>query len=106
MEAGAAIAHKPSWRMEGWRDGGMASSLLRDLAHLPQSHLPSGWSHGPLVGWQELGAELPVELRGEGEGGHWGKQGINTGFRLSAALLCSGSVSPSHTSCQNVLSYS
>lgn len=44
--------HRPSWKMEG-----MASSLLlRDLAHLPPSHLPADWSHGPLVWWQDSGS--------------------------------------------------
>lgn len=40
---------------------GMASCLLGDLAHLALSHLPTEWSHGLPVRWQESGAKLPTE---------------------------------------------
>lgn len=94
-QGGTAAAHRPSWK--GWHP---AYSWIWPTLLFPVS--PLRGVTGSQSGGKSQGLSCPWS---SWERESRDKQGINAGFRLSAAGLGSGSMSPLHTSCHQVLSY-
>lgn len=88
-EGSIAAAHRPSWN--GWHP---AYSGIWPTVLFPIS--PLSGVMGSQSGGKSQGLSCP---RSNWERESRSKQGINAGFRLSAALLGHGFTSPLHTSC-------
>lgn len=93
-QGATAAVHRPSWKWWHPAYSGIWPTLLFPIS--PQSGVTGSQSGGKSQGLSCLWSSW--------ERGSRAKQGINAGFRLSAAGLGSGSMSPLHTSCHRVLS--